>query len=328
MAISPWGMTGNISRALRPKTQPLARAPLPSLASKYTPPGALAGGPASFFSGNPFGLSASTARTTAPAIVKPQTPPATKPTSVPKSSLVPVVPGAQQQPQQIDEVNPNYDYNTDPILQHINAITTMNRANAQSEALSLRKQLAIDYGDEDYARKVLGDEGTAQAAAGNVNSVRAQLKKNYDEGLRTLEDQLNKSNLFYSGERIRQNQKASENYQTKLYGATSQEQAALNTIASNLRAALEAADEKDLQAEIDAANRAYQNLPTYPTGWSSGAPDPTGGGDTTDYDANLANFLRATVGSPSGTSYRAPAPKPAAKKRKTVLDPFGVPRQY
>jgi hypothetical protein len=153
---------------------------------------------------------------------------------------------------------PLYDYNTDPVLQQISALSTQQRADAQSGAMSLRKQLAIDYGDTDYARSVLGDENTAQAAANNPNSVRAQLSKSYTQGQGTLDEALNKANLFYGGERIKQQGNLTQNYQSQLAGATGKEQGALGDINSNLTSALSAADARDQAAAQQAAYQAQQ----------------------------------------------------------------------
>jgi hypothetical protein len=220
------------------------------------PSGALAGGPASFFGSDPFGLARGGQVTVAPPIkTAPRPAPYTAPAAGPSQQPPPQ---AIAQPPNTAAPMPLYDYNTDPILQQVQALSTQQRGDAQSGALSLRKQLAIDYGDTDYARNVLGDEGTAQAAAGNPNSVRAQLLKSYQTGQGTLDENLNKANLFYGGERVKQQGQLTQNYQSQLAGATGNEQGALGNIQSNLTSALSAADARDQAAQAQAAAQAQQ----------------------------------------------------------------------
>src|SRR2546423_262222 len=60
-----------------------------------------------------------------------------------------------------------YDASADPTLQRILALGQQRGADAEAEALRLRKQLAIDYGDTDLARSLGLDESTIAAAAQN-----------------------------------------------------------------------------------------------------------------------------------------------------------------
>lgn len=156
-----------------------------------------------------------------------------------------------------------YDYNTDPILNQIQALSTRQRGDAQSTALKLKKQTAIDYGDSGYARNVLQDEATALAAEGNPYSVTAQLKHSYDTGSHNLDEQYNQANGWYSGARIKGQQDYANQYQGQVAGATGQEQGLLGQIDANQLAAAMAADQQDQQAQRDAYERALQEALAY-----------------------------------------------------------------
>lgn len=151
-----------------------------------------------------------------------------------------------------------YDYDADPILQKIRAMTGMQRQQAEAEALGQRKQVAIDFGDDTYARNVLGDENTARAAAANPHSVRARRKSEYGDLTRALEDDLNKRNLFYSGHRADELTRGANEYQGRLYDAGREQQGILDQIRQGLLAALLGADRQDMEAEEDAAGRAIE----------------------------------------------------------------------
>lgn len=157
-----------------------------------------------------------------------------------------------------------YDYNTDPILNQIQALSTRQRGDAQSTALKLKKQTAIDFGDSGYARNVLQDEATALAAEQNPYSATAQLKQSYDTGSHNLDEQYNSNgHLFYSGARIKGQQDYANQYQGQLAGATGQEHGLLGQIDANQLAAAMAADQQDQQAQQAAYDRALQEALAY-----------------------------------------------------------------
>lgn len=149
----------------------------------------------------------------------------------------------------------SYDHTTDPIMQQIAALGTQSRQGAESQALALRKQTAIDYGDENIAR-ALGDETTALAAKNNPNSVRAQLQKSYDDAVREAEQGYSDQNLFYGGARIKGLQDLATQLSTQQAQAAGEQQKTLGTIEQQRLAAIAAADAADLQAQQEAEQRA------------------------------------------------------------------------
>ena len=151
----------------------------------------------------------------------------------------------------------SYNYATDPLLQQVAALGTQSRQGAESGALALRKQTAIDYGDEALAR-TFGDEATAVAARNNPNSVRAQLQKSYEEAQRDLENQYNESNLFYGGARIKGLADLATTLTNQQAQAAGEQQKTLSGIEEQRLSAIRAADAADLQAQQEAYNRALE----------------------------------------------------------------------
>jgi hypothetical protein len=211
-----------------------------------------------------------------------------------------------------------YDYSADPVLNQIQAIGVQDRASAEANALRLKKQLAIDYGDPDLANQ-LGDTNTAQAATDNPFSVRQQLATSYQRGQTGLEDQYNKANLFYGGARIKGLGDLANQYQGQLAGALGQEQSALGGIGDQLNTALSAANARDVQAQQDAANRALQlalanGIDPGAGAWGSAVAPPPGG---TPLDGQVAASLAAnpaaSTGGYAGEQMEVPLPvQPAA----------------
>jgi len=128
------------------------------------------------------------------------------------------------------------------------------REGARAEALSSKKQVAIDYGDADLARQ-LGDENTATAAAGNPLGVRQQLRHSYDENVQDFEQGL-PSNLFYSGHRGQELGNLATGYQEGLAGAGRQQQELLTGIERSLADALSGIDQRDMEGQESAVARA------------------------------------------------------------------------
>jgi hypothetical protein len=166
----------------------------------------------------------------------------------------------------------SYDYNADPILNQIKALSSQSRGDATSNALMLRKQLAVDYGDTQLGQQYGGD-ATAQAATGNPFSVRHQLDQGYQQGQQQLEQQYNDQNLFYGGARAKGLSDFATQYQGQQYGAAGQERTALQSITDQLAAALYAADQQDAGGQRDASGRAIDSG----AGGSGGAADQQGG---------------------------------------------------
>lgn len=96
-----------------------------------------------------------------------------------------------------------YDPYTDPAVQQIQALGTMNVGDAEAEATKIRKQLAIRLGSGKYAREILGDENTALAAEQNPLSTLARIRDQGTKQKRELLDYLGSGdrNLLYSGYR-------------------------------------------------------------------------------------------------------------------------------
>lgn len=112
------------------------------------------------------------------------------------------------------------------------ALAARSRGLAQSEAAAKKAQAAIEYG-----------EGPAGVA--NPFSIQKVNERNYTRGVSTLEDQLNKAGLFYSGYRGKQLGEAATNYQQTGYDAATRYRAFLSDVDSQLAAALMQADMLD-----------------------------------------------------------------------------------
>jgi hypothetical protein len=151
-----------------------------------------------------------------------------------------------------------YDYRTDPILQQIQAVSVHSRADADTNALAARKRLAVQYGDADYARNVLHDDLTAEAAKQNPYSTYAQLDHQQPVDANALDESLNKANLFYGGARIRQQGQLADQYGQARAAATQQEQDALSSVEQNRLSQVLAANANDQAAEQDAYMRQLQ----------------------------------------------------------------------
>lgn len=138
----------------------------------------------------------------------------------------------------------------------MHALAANQRASAESGALKLRKQLAVDYGDSAYGKTI--DESTGQAAEQNPFSVLANLRTQYGRNQGNLEESLNAHNLFYGGARVKALSDALHDYQGQQASAAGAEQAAPGGIDQNRIAALMAADQSEQGAYADAYNRQLQ----------------------------------------------------------------------
>ena len=164
---------------------------------------------------------------------------------------------------------PPVNFDDDPILARIRAYNQQQVANAESAALAARKQAEIGYGYDPNVQ--YEDAATQEAAKQNAFSTLAQLLFNHGERGRSLDESLNKSNLFYSGERARQLGLEGRQYTLENSQANSAFQNQLGQIAQMVLQAKNAAQERELQAEEDAYNRALQFALQYGTsGGSSG----------------------------------------------------------
>lgn len=170
------------------------------------------------------------------------------------------------------EVN-SYDLSTDPAYQQIQALVGQSNSQATASALKQRQDLLLAYGDSNLASAVLGKDDPIAAAAGqNPTSTVAQLGQSRDRNLKTLEDQLNAANLGYSGYRVTQETQAGQDYQNALANAAAALNQNLDTVGSNLAAALAGNNQQLVSGINSAADRASQA--SIASGTDPGAVDP------------------------------------------------------
>lgn len=150
-----------------------------------------------------------------------------------------------------------YSYDADPVLNQIAALGVKQREQATADANKQRQQLAVEYGDPDLAARY-GDPALAAAAAQNPFSLTAQLAYDYQQQQRALDEALNKQNLFYSGERIQQSGELERERSSQAAAIANALRGQLSGIDTGLASAFASADQNDLQAQIDAYNRALQ----------------------------------------------------------------------
>lgn len=130
---------------------------------------------------------------------------------------------------------------SDPMLQKIRALAQQSLSNARSQAVALRKQAAIDTGDEDIARGIGLDDATVAAVAANPFSRRKNFLNDALAAETELEQGLNADNLFYSGHRV--------NELAELGRKRAEGEA---TIGSDLRSQLSLIDQNLAEAEYQA----------------------------------------------------------------------------
>jgi hypothetical protein len=163
-------------------------------------------------------------------------------------------------------------YNFDPVLAKLSAIGEMSIANARTEAANAKKQALIDAGSQEIAKGVGADENTLSAAAQNPFSTQALLMKDFQDRQRQMDESLNQSNLFYSGERVRQMGELERGRAQAETGFGSNLRGLLAAIDEQMRAAEEEEVSRQIAAQIAAAGRG----PTGPIGGGG-----SGGGGAT-----------------------------------------------
>lgn len=235
-----------------------------------------------------------------------------------------VVPGTQFAAQ--------YDF--DPVLARIQAMSSMTVANAQAEAAALRKQALIDAGDPTIAQSVGADQNTIDAAKANTLSTEARLQRDIAERARMSDEALNQQNLFYSGARV-------QNLQQQQQGALE----ARTDFGARLRALLQSITttlaQRQAQAIADqaAAGGGYGGYGGYGGGGGDGgggtpppAPPPgspppdntvyqAGAPDTPPPAAALAPYVIYTAPPPTGGGFGdidAVQPGPAITRAPAV----------
>lgn len=130
---------------------------------------------------------------------------------------------------------------SDPMLQKIRALAQQSLSNARSQAAALRKQAAIETGDENIAREIGLDDTTVSAVAANPFSRRKNFLNDALAAETELEQGLNADNLFYSGHRVNE---LAELGRKRAEGET--------TIGSDLRSQLALIDQNLAEAEYQA----------------------------------------------------------------------------
>jgi hypothetical protein len=163
-------------------------------------------------------------------------------------------------------------YNFDPVLAKLSALGEMSIANARTEAANAKKQALIDAGSEEIAKGVGADENTLSAAKQNPFSTQALLMKDFQDRQRQMDESLNQSNLFYSGERVRQMGELERGRAQAETGFGSNLRGLLAAIDEQMRAAEEEELSRQIAAQIAAAGRG----PTGPIGGGG-----SGGGGAT-----------------------------------------------
>lgn len=206
-----------------------------------------------------------------------------------------------------------YDFNSDPVFQQANAIIARTEEQAQAQATARKTQMAIQYGDASG----LGLGKTTEATAtNNPFSVIAAEKRSYDTGVTKLEDQLNKSNLYFSGWRGKELGAAATGYQQNQYNARSRFQAGIQDVDNQLQSALLQAEWSRLAAMQSGYQRGLQNPGAAGSdpnaqGPHAGGPDvnlwnpgyvTTGPGQTSQPDLLSGTYLKGGPASPSGTA--------------------------
>ena len=201
---------------------------------------------------------------------------------------------AQQQNRKAVTPSSTFDnpYNYDPILTKIQAISAASLANAKTEAEQLRRQAAIDTGDQSIAQSLNLDPNTISATAQNPESIMAQLNREFDQRSKDLQDSYSSQNLMYSGAYTDALSALAKGRASAQASAGDQLRTLLSGIDTNLLAATETDRQQALQAASDAAlARHYAEM-------SGMTPGVAG---TTDGSGNLADFKYDAV-VPSGYS--------------------------
>ncbi len=212
-----------------------------------------------------------------------------------------------QRPQVSNEFQTQYNF--DPVLAKLSALGEMSIANARTEAANAKKQALIDAGSEEIARGVGADENTLSAAKANPFSTQAQLMKDFQDRQRQMDENLNASNLFYSGERVRQMgelERGRAQAETQFGGN-------LRGLLAAIDEQMRAAEEADLQRQIDAQIGAGGGALGPGGGFAPPGSTPLGGpqqsrlggtgagtGGQIYTDPNLGSFAGFTPSAPVG----------------------------
>jgi hypothetical protein len=169
----------------------------------------------------------------------------------------------------------------DPILARIRAMNAQNIAQAEAAALAQRKRAEIGYGYDPNLK--YEDAATAEAAKQNAFSTLYQLLLGHTQRAHSLDENLNKANLFYGSERANQVGLEGRQYTGEQVQQQGVLQNLMDSIAQGVLQTRLGAQQSEIQGESDAYNRALQFAMQYGTdggggAGGGGAPAPTWGG--------------------------------------------------
>ena len=193
-----------------------------------------------------------------------------------------------------------YSYESDPVLQRTRALGERTIAEAEADALRQRRQLALDYGDEQAARELGLSEADIAAAKANPFSARAkQAKAAHDQPV-ALDENLNKGNLFYSSARGTQQQNLSMALLEDQAGAARSFNEGAGGIAQGLLGTRRGVEEGNWAAEQDAAGRRQQQIGDLPYGGNARRRTHPLGGNIGNAIARRVRQRRPRVPVPPG----------------------------
>jgi hypothetical protein len=167
-----------------------------------------------------------------------------------------LAPAPVAQPPAVDP----YDFSMDPALQRIQALGQRTIAEAEADALRQRRQLALDYGDEQAARELGLSEADIAAAKANPFSVRAKQAREAVERPRDLSANLSKANLGYSSAGVGQQMDLSRALLEDQSNAARAFQGATGGISQHLLEARRGVEEGNWQAQQEAAARRQEQM--------------------------------------------------------------------
>lgn len=177
-----------------------------------------------------------------------------------------------------------YDLNTDPVLNQVQASVAAANSQAQAQALAQQKQALLAYGDPSLAKAMLGAKDPTYLAilGGDPESQLGQLGRQYGQERRQFETTIDPS-LVDSGYRAEQEGNMAQAYQDALAQAASGIQSQLQGIQGDLGSE----EAQQAQAESQAISYAYNRALTQQLALASASG--TSG-------SSLANLLSALGG--------------------------------
>lgn len=205
------------------------------------------------------------------------------------------------------------DYSSDPMLQRARALAQQNIASAQAAELAQRQAALIDYGFDPNFASLYGDQNAAGAAKGNTMSVLARLARQHEDRARNLDENLNKSNLYYSGYRGTQIAREGQDYLGEQYTAAQQLRALLSGYSGQLAGVRSNENERVYNAEQDAYQRALDFALQYGGGGGGG-----GGGGAT---ARTAVAMAPRAARPTAATLRRAVARPRPRQLVTGHHP-------